>query len=298
MTDFVQALVNGLGQGSVYALLALGYVMIYKATKVISFAQPSLMIVGGLFAYHFTRVWELPFWVGLVMATLCGALLGMVVERLAMRPMVGKPVFTLAIITIGVDIVLRIIANRYIGVQSKIVEFPDGSERYSVGGVSISHQTVGLMVVTAVVVVGLLTFFRKSRTGLAMRATALDQETALAQGIKVGTMFALAWAIAGGLAAIAGTFVATQAAGIEQTTWIIALKALPAIIIGGLESINGAVIGGLAVGVVEALTAVYQPDVAPWLGANFALVAPYALMFAVLLVRPYGLFGQKEVERV
>ncbi|WP_019144045.1 branched-chain amino acid ABC transporter permease [Aeromicrobium massiliense] len=298
MTDFLQALVNGLGQGSVYALLALGYVMIYKATKVISFAQPSLMIIGGLFAYHFTRVWELPFWVGLVMATLCGAVLGMVVERLAMRPMVGKPVFTLAIITIGVDIVLRIIANRYIGVQSKIVEFPGGSQRYSVGGVSISHQTLGLMVVTAVVVVGLLTFFRKSRTGLAMRATALDQETALAQGIKVGTMFALAWAIAGGLAAIAGTFVATQAAGIEQTTWIIALKALPAIIIGGLESINGAVIGGLAVGVVEALTAVYQPDVAPWLGANFALVAPYALMFAVLLVRPYGLFGQKEVERV
>lgn len=298
MTDFLQALVNGLGQGSVYALLALGYVMIYKATKVISFAQPSLMIIGGLFAYHFTRVWELPFWVGLVMATLCGAVLGMVVERLAMRPMVGKPVFTLAIITIGVDIVLRIIANRYIGVQSKIVEFPGGSERYSVGGVSISHQTLGLMAVTAVVVVGLLTFFRKSRTGLAMRATALDQETALAQGIKVGTMFALAWAIAGGLAAIAGTFVATQAAGIEQTTWIIALKALPAIIIGGLESINGAVIGGLAVGVVEALTAVYQPDVAPWLGANFALVAPYALMFAVLLVRPYGLFGQKEVERV
>lgn len=298
MTDFLQALVNGLGQGSVYALLALGYVMIYKATKVISFAQPSLMIIGGLFAYHFTRVWELPFWVGLVMATLCGAVLGMVVERLAMRPMVGKPVFTLAIITIGVDIVLRIIANRYIGVQSKIVEFPGGSERYSVGGVSISHQTLGLMVATAVVVVGLLTFFRRSRTGLAMRATALDQETALAQGIKVGTMFALAWAIAGGLAAIAGTFVATQAAGIEQTTWIIALKALPAIIIGGLESINGAVIGGLAVGVVEALTAVYQPDVAPWLGANFALVAPYALMFAVLLVRPYGLFGQKEVERV
>jgi branched-chain amino acid transport system permease protein len=298
VTDFLQALVNGLGQGSVYALLALGYVMIYKATKVISFAQPSLMILGGLFAYHFTRVWELPFVVGLVLATAGGALLGVVVERLAMRPMVGKPVFTLAIITIGVDIVLRIVANRYIGVQSKIVEFPGGSERYALGGVSISRQTLGLVVVTALVVVGLLTFFRRSRAGLAMRATALDQETALAQGIKVGTMFALAWAIAGGLAAIAGTFVATQAAGIEQTTWIIALKALPAIIIGGLESINGAVIGGLAVGVVEALTAVYQPDVAPWLGANFSLVAPYALMFVVLLVRPYGLFGQKEVERV
>ena len=104
--------------------------------------------------------------------------------------------------------------------------------------------------------------------------------------------------IAGGLAAIAGTFVAAGTAGMEQTSWIIALKALPAIIIGGLDSIPGAVIGGLAVGLVESLTAIYQPDVAPWLGRNFSLVAPYALMLVVLLVRPYGLFGTKEVERV
>ncbi len=298
MTEFLQAVVNGFGQGSIYALLALGYVMIYKATHVISFAQPALMTVGGLFCYHFTREMGLPFWVGLVLAIASGAVVGMVVERLALRPMLGKPVFTLAIITIGVDIVLRIIANRYIGVQSRIVEYPNGSNRISLGGVSISQQRLGLIAVTAVAVVLLALFFRYSRTGLAMRATAIDQETALAQGIRVGAIFALAWAIAGGLAAIAGTFVAAGNAGIEQTSWIIALKALPAIIIGGLDSVQGAVVGGLAVGLVEALTATFQPDVAPWLGANFALVAPYALMFLVLLVRPYGLFGTKEVERV
>ena len=298
MTDLLQALVNGFGQGSIYALLALGYVMIYKATRVISFAQPALMIVGGLFSYHFVTELGLPFWVGMALGIVCGALVGMVVERIALRPMLGKPVFTLAIITIGVDIVLRIISNRYIGVQSRIVEYPGGNERLTVGGVSISHQRLGLIAVTAVTVALLAMFFRYSRTGLAMRATALDQETALAQGIRVGAVFALAWAIAGGLAAIAGTFVAAGNAGIEQTSWIIALKALPAIIIGGLDSVQGAVVGGLAVGIVEALTATFQPDVAPWLGANFSLVAPYALMFVVLLVRPYGLFGTKEVERV
>lgn len=298
MTTFLQSLLNGFAQGSIYALLALGYVMIFKATHVISFAQPALMVCGGLFAYHATRVWDLPFWPALLVAIILGALLGMLVERLALRPMVGKPVFTLAIITIGVDIVLRIFTNRYMGPDPRSVTYPNGSDRIEFFGLSISQHRLGLMAVTAVTVIALGLFFRYAKTGLAMRATALNQETALAQGIRVGTMFALAWAIAGGLAAIAGTFVAATGAGLEQNTWIIALKALPAIIIGGLDSIPGAVVGGLLVGIVESLTAVYQPDVAPWLGNNFALVAPYALMFLILLVKPYGLFGTKEVERV
>lgn len=298
MTTFFQSLLDGFAQGAIYALLALGFVMIYKATHVISFAQPALMVCGGLFAYHASKVWGLPFWIALIVAIALGAVLGMIVERLALRPMVGKPVFTLAIITIGVDIVLRILANRYMGPNPRSVAYPSGGDRYEFLGLSISHQRLGLIAVTAVTVIALGLFFQYAKTGLAMRATALDQETALAQGIRVGAIFALAWAIAGGLAAIAGTFVATTGAGMEQNTWIIALKALPAIIIGGLDSIPGAVIGGLLVGIVESLTAVFQPDVAPWLGNNFALVAPYALMFLILLVKPYGLFGTKEVERV
>lgn len=296
--QFLQAVINGFGQGAIYALLALGFVMIYKATRVISFAQPSLMVIGGLIAYHMTQVFDLPFFPGLVIAFIGGAIAGLIVERLALRPMIGKPVFVLAIITIGVDTVLRIIANRYIGVESRIVQYPHGRERITIGGIGFSQTTLGLVAITALCVLALAIFFRYSRYGLAMRATALDQETALAQGIRVGMMFAMAWAIAGGLAAIAGTFVAAGNAGLEQTSWVIALKALPAIIIGGLDSLPGAVVGGLSVGIIEALTATYQPDVAPWLGANFSLVAPYALMFIVLLVRPYGLFGTKEVERV
>lgn len=296
--QFLQAVVNGFGQGMIYALLAIGFVMIYKATQVISFAQPALMVLGGLVGYHATREWGLPFFPGLLVAIIGGALIGLLVERLTMRPMVGKPVFILAIITIGVDQVLRIIANRYIGVNSRIVHYPDGRDRIEIAGIAITQQTLGLIGVTTLCVVALVVFFQYSRYGLAMRATALDQETSLAQGINVGMMFAMAWAIAGGLAAIAGMFLAATPAGMEQGTWVIALKALPAIIIGGLDSMPGAVIGGVCVGIVESLTAVYQPDVAPWLGANFSLVAPYALMFVVLLVRPYGIFGTREVERV
>ena len=186
MTTFLQSLLSGLAQGSIYALLALGYVMIYKATHVISFAQPALMVCGGLFAYHATSEWGLGFWPALIVAIVLGALLGMLVERLALRPMVGKPVFTLAIITIGVDIVLRIFANRYMGPDPRSVPYPGGSERYEFWGLSISHQRLGLMAVTAVTVIALALFFRYAKTGLAMRATALSQETALAQGIRVG----------------------------------------------------------------------------------------------------------------
>lgn len=299
MTEFLQSLVSGLGQGAIYALLALGFVMIYKATHVISFAQPALMIIGGLCAYHVTVVLQLPYFAGMAAGAIAAAAVGMIVERVALRPMLGKPVFILAIITIGADIILRTFANRYIGTGSKTAQFPGGTNRIALGGgVTIPLQTVGLLIITALIVIALIVFFRYSRTGLAMRATALDQETALAQGINVSLVFTLAWAIAGALAGVAGTFIASGSVGIEQTTWIIALKALPAIIIGGLDSFQGAVIGGIAVGVVESLTAVYQPHFAPWLGANFALVAPYILMFIVLWVRPRGLFGTKEVERV
>ncbi|WP_150460903.1 branched-chain amino acid ABC transporter permease [Nesterenkonia ebinurensis] len=298
MTTFAQAILSGTAQGAIYALLALGFVIIYKATHVISFAQPALMVIGGLFSYHFSAVFGLPFWPSLFIAILLGAGLGMLIERLALRPMIGKPVFTLAIITIGVDVVLRVLANRYIGADSRALRYPGGSERYEFLGLALSHRQVTIIVVTLITVVSLALFIRYAKAGLAMRATALDQETALAQGVKVGAMFALAWAIAGGLAAIAGTFIATGSGGIEQDTWIIALKALPAIIIGGLDSLQGAVIGGLAVGIIEQITAVYQAAYLPFLGTNFSLVAPYALMFVVLLIRPYGLFGTKEVERV
>lgn len=298
MTGFLQALLNGVAQGAIYALIALGFVMIYKATKVISFAQPGLVIVGGLGSYHFATRFDAPFWVAMFGGIVVAVVVALIIERVALRPLVGKAVFTLAIVTIGIDIVLRTLSNMYIGSLTRFVRYPNATERVEFGGLWISQRSLGLLAVTAVVLILLALFFRFTKYGLAMRATALDQETAMAQGIKVGAMFALAWAIAGALAAIAGTFEASAGAGIGPGSWMIALMALPAIIIGGLESFPGAVIGGLTVGIVVSLSATYQSVHAPWLGQNFQLVAPYALMFIVLLVRPYGLFGTKEVERV
>lgn len=298
MSRFVQSLYGGLGNGSAYALIALGYVIIYKSTKVISFAQPSLMVVGAtLVSFLGVSRFGLPFLAVVPLAMLLTAGVGMAVERTALRPMVGKPVFVVAIITIGVDIALRTIANRFIGIQLRPMGDPWGFNTLTIAGIPLQQRFLAMMVTAAVLVALLFVFFRYSRIGLAMRAVAFDQETALAQGISVGTVFSLSWAIAGALAAVAGTFVSTGS-GVDQNTWVVALKALPAIIIGGLDSVGGAVIGGVVVGVVESLVGTYQPELAPWLGENFALVSPYVVLLLVLMVKPYGLFGTPEVERL
>ena len=295
MNELLQSLVRGLGTGSVYALLALGFVIIYKSTRVISFAQPALMLTGAVLVSYLVR--EMNFYLAVVVAAMLVALLGLVIERTALRPMVGKPVFVVAIITLGVDIVIRVVINGFIGREVRQIGDPWRLDTFSIGGVPVQERYVAMVVTTAVIVTALFLFFNYTRIGLAMRATAFDQEVALAQGISVGTVFALSWAIAGALAAVAGTFVGTGA-GVDQQTWIIALVALPAIILGGLDSIPGAVIGGLVIGVAQSLVGTYQDTYAPWLGQNFAVVAPYVVMLIVLLVRPYGLFGTPEVERL
>lgn len=297
MTRFLQGLAGGLGSGAVYALLALGYVVIYKSTSIISFAQPGLMVVGAAWVAFLRASVGLNFFLAMLLSMLITALIGAAIERSALRPMVGKPVFTVAIITIGIDVILRVGVNRFIGVDARNILDPFGIKTITLGGVIIQQRHIAAVVVTAVLVGLLFAFFKFSRVGLGMRAAAYDQEVALAQGISVGLIFGLSWAIAGAAAAAAGTMAVTGSV-LDQGTWIVALKALPAIILGGLDSIGGAVVGGLIVGVVEALVSTYQGQYAPWLGNNFFLVSPYVLMLIILLVRPYGLFGTPEVRRV
>jgi len=295
MTELVQCLVRGMGDGSVYALLALGFVIIFKSMGVISFAQPALMLSGAvLVTYLVTTV---NFYLAVVLAAAAVALLAVGVERTVLRPMIGKPVFVISIITLGVDIVIRVVVNGYIGLDVRQVGAPWGLSTSRLLGVEVQQRHLIMFVTTMVLVTILFAFFRYSRIGLAMRAVAFDQEVALAQGVSVGFVFALSWAIAGALATVAGVFVSTGA-GVDQQLWIIALKALPVIILGGLDSLGGAVIAGLAIGVVESLVATYGADIAPWLGGEFSLVTPYLVMMVVLLVRPYGLFGTREVIRI
>lgn len=303
MTEFLEALIRGLGNGSVYALLAIGFVIIYKSTGVISFAQPAMMLSGAVVisylapAIGFLLFRGFGFGVAVLVGALATAALALVIERGAIRPMVGRPVFVVAIITIGLDISIRVVANGFIGLGARPIRDPWGLSRFTVNSMQVQWRHVAMMVTMIVVVAILFWFYNYTRHGLAMRATAFDQEAALTQGISVGSVFAMSWAMAGGLAAIAGALLATSA-GVDQQLWIVALVALPAIILGGLDSLEGAVIGGLAVGVVQSLVGSYQRDYAPWLGDNFAVVSPYALMLLVLLARPYGLFGTAEVKRV
>lgn len=294
MTGFLESVARGLGIGCVYALLALGFVIIYKATRVISFAQPAFMLAGAVLVTYL--VGPFGFFAALAVAAVATGVLALGVERVAIRPMIGKPAFAVAIITLGIDVVVRVITNTFIGLNVRYVGDPWGVATTTVLGIAVQQRHIAMMIVTALLVLALFAFFRYTRTGLAMRAAAYDQEAALAQGVSVGTVFALSWALAGALAAIAGTFAAVGES-VNESLWLIALVALPVIILGGLDSLPGAVIGGLAVGIVQELTASYQGHV-PWLGANFSVITPYLVMMLVLLLRPYGLFGTREVERV
>ncbi len=295
MTGFLTAVSGGLGQGAIYVLLALGFVIIYKSMKVVSFAQPAFMMAGAILVSYLTPRFG---FAGAVIVGVIGiGLVALAVERVAIRPMVGKAVFVIAIITIGVDIVVRVVAGAFVGTDPLLVGDPWGLETVSIGDVQVQQRHIAALIAMIVVVVALMLFFRLSSTGLAMRAAALDQEAAMAQGVSVGAVFALSWALAGGLAALAGVF---AAAGnpIDQTFWVVALAALPVIIVGGLDSLGGAVVAGLLVGVVESLVRAYHSDIFPNLATNTGTLAPYVLMMVVLLVRPHGLFGTKEVERV
>ncbi|MDQ6523237.1 branched-chain amino acid ABC transporter permease [Nocardioides sp. LHD-245] len=295
MTQFLGAVAGGVGLGSVYALLALGFVIIYKSMRVISFAQPAFMLAGAVLVSYLSPS------IGFVPAVVVGAIaiagVALVVERVAIRPMVGKAVFVIAIITIGIDIVVRVVAGAFIGRDPRQVGDPWGIDAWEIGGVYIAHRHIAAFLVTTVLVLALFAFFRWTPIGLAMRASALDQEAAMAQGVSVGAVFAVSWALAGGLAAVAGVFAASGRT-MDQNLWHIALAALPVIILGGLDSLGGAVIGGLLIGVAQQVVASYHRQWFPGLDTNIGSITPYLVMLVVLLVRPYGLFGTREVERV
>lgn len=296
MVDLLEAVADGLGRGSVYALIGLGFVIIFKASHVISFAQPGFMIAGVVLVSYLVELPWLGFWGAMALGAVLIGLVCLGVERTVIRPMIGRPVFAIAIITIGLDIIIRNVAHAFIGPLVRHVHDPWGLATVSFGAVTVQQRHVAAVLTAAVLVTLLFAFFRYTRMGLAMRAVAQDQEVALAQGVNVGTVFALSWGLAGALAAVAGSF-AAAGVSVDNTFWPIALYALPVIILGGLDSLEGAVLAGLAVGVVQSLAANY-PGALSWLGQNPSVIVPWLVMVLVLIVRPYGLFGTREVERV
>ena len=302
------AVVSGLSLGTIYALLAMGFVIIFKATQVVNFAHGALATVGAFitagvavelnFPGRFLDVHPLLGWsISVVTALVLSALMGMLLERVFLRPMVGEDLFSVAIVTLGMNVILMTIVTDYIGPDPRSMADPWGDEVADLGFVIIAHTEIAQFVVAVALVLLVAAFFR-SRTGIAMRATAFDQEAARAQGIKVGAIFAIAWAIGAVLATVGGIFgsVYPRRVGVYSDTALLAFRAFPAIILGGLDSVVGAVVGGLSVGVAEALAGSYLNH--PWFGTGFSGIVPYLLMVGVLFIRPYGIFGTEEIRRV
>jgi branched-chain amino acid transport system permease protein len=298
VTTFFQLLVAGLALGCIYALVALGFTIIYRASQVINFAQGSFLLLGAYFVSWFTLDRSYPFAVAALLALAITAVVGVVFQLVVLRFTVGQPVFTVVMITIGLNIALEGAVPAMFGSTQRSIGDPWGSSAVSLGSVVINWDKLFTIVVTLLILGMFFAFNRFSRYGLAMRATAMDEEAAMAVGVPTRRVHAMAWGLAGAVATVGGFFLAGFPNSLSPGIDAIALRAFPAIILGGLDSPLGAVVGGVIIGLVEELTAGYQPNYASWLGNNFYSVAPYIVMILVLLVRPYGLFGQRPAERV
>ena len=306
MTIFLQASFEGLALGAVYSLVAIGLVLIYKAMDVLSFAQPALAVVGAGIISALAVDRGINFWVAFIVALIATGIIGALSERIFLRPMVGEPVFSVAILTLGLDVLYRTILDNWIGVNPRYMGDPIFSwgefGSINAGGVILKFQELGALMTAVLSVIFLGYFFKVSKYGLAMRATSFDQETSLAQGINVGRIFGLVWFIAGILAAFAGFFITGGFNLLTQASFISAFRALPAVVIGGLDSIPGAIVGSIIIGLTQGYVAYYQFPFESFTGINlgngFSLLAPYLIMFVILIVKPDGLFGTEEVERV
>lgn len=283
--------------GAIYAIIALGFVVVFRASGALNFAHVSVMLLGGYVTFQASRLWELGYALGIVVAAVAAGAVALVIYYTVAQPLAGRPVMTVAIATIGVDAALRSGVGAYPPWASERVEVgsPWGAETTRVLGASVFTSHLWVIAIAAVVVVALVFALERSRWGLRFRAVAEDEEAAAATGVPVRPVMVSAWVLAGMLAALAGALVGTFPRLLQPESAEFAFRAIPAVVIGGLNSVTGAIVGGLLVGFVEVYAAGYAP--AAW-GVNVHLVAPYALMLAVLLFRAEGLFGTPDVRRL
>jgi branched-chain amino acid transport system permease protein len=297
MEKLLQLLFSGVALGAVYALLALGFVVVFKATQVVNFAHAGLLMVGTYSAARFSAAGR-PFAVAVLLGIALTVVLALVIERALVRPVVRRSVVAVAIMTIGVDVVLQTEITRRLGIDILPVGDPWQSSTVEVLGITVPQTRVAALVVAFVVLGGFFAWSRFSDWGVAMRASAEDHRTAELMGVRLGRVSAIVWVIAAILAVVAGVFLAAfPSPGVSPTTSAAALRAFPAAILGGLDSTGGALVGGLLIGLAETLTQGYQ-DQLSFLGQGFSAVMPYVVMVAVLLARPTGLFGTTEATRV
>jgi branched-chain amino acid transport system permease protein len=291
---FLLLMSNGLLIGLMYGLIALGFVLVYKATDAVNFAQGEFVMIAGVLVAAALGVWKAPLWLaaGLGLAAMVG--FGFALERTMLRRLIGRPVIAVVMATIGLASILRGIGPTAFGAGSRPLPLPIPDEPIVLGPLFIPPiQLVGGLV-SLMFLGGFGWFFVKSRKGIAMRAVADNQQVAMAMGINVERYFGLAWAMTGMVSALGG-IIWGNIIGVDVNLSLVGFKVFPVVILGGLDSILGAVVGGLIVGLVENIAAGY---VDPYVGGGTKDFAPYVLMILALMIRPYGIFGKKIIERV
>ena len=293
---FPQFLATGLLTGGIYALIALGLVLIYKSSRVFNFAQGHILMLGAFVAWWFTENMGWSIWIAFGAAIGVAILVGLLIERLALRPLIGQPILATVMMTLALSQVLQGAVILLFGANQRSLPTMFPLQPVILGEVRLKLNLVLAFGMAMLGFVLFVLFFRFTRWGLAMRAAAEDHQLAQSVGLRVPRIFGLAWAIASVVATVGGVLLASIS-GVETNLSIIALKAFPAVLFGGLESIPGAIIGGLTVGVIESLVGGLPQDPA-FRALNLGDIAPYIFMLLVLLVRPDGLFGLKRIERI
>jgi branched-chain amino acid transport system permease protein len=294
MEAVLQSLISGIVVGSIYALIALGFVLIYKSTAVINFAQGELLMFGAYLCLTLVVTLKIPFWFAFVATLIAAGLLGFLLERLFLRPMIGEPVISIIMLTIGLASFLKGVFHMIWGSETLVYPEIFPAEPIRIGNIVISQVYMYSVFFAILCLVLFNLYFRFSRSGIAMRAVANDQQAAQSMGISIKRVFAIAWAIAAVVASIGGILIG-NINGVNSSLSSFGLKVFPAVILGGLDSIPGAILGGLIIGILEALSGIYLD---PIFEGGSKEVIPFVVLVVVLMIKPYGLFGTEEIEKV
>jgi branched-chain amino acid transport system permease protein len=290
--QFLQLVISGIAIGCIYGLIALGFVLIYKATETVSFAQGDLMMLGAFGGLAGMTMLGFPFWAAVIAAIIAMGLFGVLLERIVIRPILGQPAFSIVMLTIGIAYVARglitMIPN--IGTETHTLPVPYKDQIWKLGALVLNVEQMVVIAATAVLCAGLFAMFRYSKLGMAMQASSQNQLAAYYMGIPVKTLNGLVWGLAAAVAAIAGLLLA-PITFVHANMGFIGLKAFPAAVVGGFTSLPGAIVGGLIIGIVESLSGFYLP-------AGFKDTAPYVVVLIMLMVKPNGLFGEKLRKKV
>ncbi len=287
----MQLIVGGVANGCIYGLVALGFVLIYKATESVNFAQGDMMMIGAFLTLQMVNAeyWAMPFVLGVLAATLVMTMFSYSLEAVVIRKLFGQPQFAVVILTIALGFVLRFVAGFIWGHEPLNLETPFAGQNVSLLGIALSMDQIVTVIVTVLLTVGLLLFFQKTKLGVAMQASSQNQLAAYYMGIPVKRVHGLIWALSGGIATIAGVLFAARGA-IDPSLGLLGIKAFAAAVIGGFGSLPGALAGGLIIGIIEPIAGRYFP-------AGYSQIAPYAIMLLVLILRPNGLFSQIQAKK-